>query len=381
MTDDLLICGAGPAGRALAHRALTAGLSVTVVDPQPRRRWTATYAAWADELPSWLAADTLAAVVDRPLAWTTRRIEVDRRYAVLDTAGLQDALTLDGARVITDRVTAITRPTRTGTAGLELPAARLSSARVLPAGRVIDARGVPRSPALAEQTAFGVIVERERWTAETLFMDWRDDNGADSAAPRSFLYAIPLDDDRVLLEETCLAGRPALSIRELHDRLIHRLRSRGIELTGEETVERVRFPVQGGIPGTAFGAAGALMHPATGYSVATSLRLADAVVAGDAIWPGSARAVYRLRQAGLRALLALPPADLPVFFDAFFTLPIASQRAYLSGRDELRATATAMTALFAALPWRLRGILARAVTMPSPRPGATTNTAYSTDPA
>ncbi|MFC9994108.1 lycopene cyclase family protein [Nocardia sp. NPDC127526] len=360
-TSDLVVCGSGPAGRALAHRALSRGLSVTVIDPQPHRRWTATYAAWADELPGWLSPQVVAAAVDQPVAWGARRAELDRRYVVFDTAALQDSLDLDGARIIADRVAGIAGPSRSGHA-LDLPSVRLVSGAILPGGRVIDARGVPRSPTLAEQTAFGVVVERARWTGdETLFMDWRTDNGADPGAPPSFLYAVPLDADTMLLEETCLAGRPALDLSELRTRLEHRLRCRGITLSGSERIERVRFPVHGGRPGPGtFGAAGALLHPATGYSVATALRLADATVAGDDLWPASARAVHGLRTAGLRALLSLPPQDIPVFFDAFFALSAARQRAYLSDRDDLGGMITAMTSVFAALPWRMRRTIAAA---------------------
>lgn len=367
MTDDLLICGAGPAGRALAHRALAHGLTVTVVDPHPHRRWTATYAAWADELPAWVADAAIATRIERPVAWTTRRVEIDRPYVVFDTAALQDSLDISGARLIQDSVTAIDIAARHRHDGLDLPSARLASGHTLPAGRVVDARGIPRSPALAEQTAYGVITDRAHYPdPDTLFMDWRDDNGAASTDPRSFLYAVPLDDNRILLEETCLAGRPALDQNMLEARLTHRLRSRGITLTGAEPVERVRFPVHGGKPNrSTFGAAGAFTHPATGYSVATSLRLADAVLAGESAWPASARAVHQLRQAGLRVLLAIPPAELPLFFDTFFALPVTAQRAYLSGRDDPRGTATAMAALFAALPWRLRRVLATRVALPT----------------
>ncbi|MFE3987102.1 lycopene cyclase family protein [Nocardia tengchongensis] len=366
VTDDLLICGAGPAGRALAHRALAHGLTVTVVDPHPHRSWTATYAAWADELPGWVATEAIAARVERPVAWTSRRIELDRPYLVFDTAALQDSLDISGARLIQDSVTAIDAAARTRYDGLDLPSVRLASGRTLPAGRVIDARGIPRSPNLAEQTAYGVIVDRGHYPdPDALFMDWRDDNGADPAELPSFLYAIPLGEDRILLEETCLAGLPALDQRTLRERLTHRLRSRGIILTGAEPTERVRFPVHGGTRhATAFGAAGDFTHPATGYSVATSLRLADTVIAGESAWPASARAVHLLRQSGLRALLALPPTELPLFFDTFFQLPIAAQSAYLSGHDDLRGTAAAMTAVFAALPWRVRRKLAAAVVVP-----------------
>lgn len=85
MTPDLFICGLGPAGRALAHRALARGLTVTVVDPHPDRGWTPTYAAWADELPGWVAPEAIAATAPHPVAWGTRRFEIDRHYVVFST--------------------------------------------------------------------------------------------------------------------------------------------------------------------------------------------------------------------------------------------------------------------------------------------------------
>ncbi|WP_324192749.1 lycopene cyclase family protein [Nocardia transvalensis] len=356
MTTDLVVCGLGPAGRALAHRALAHGMSVTVVDPHPGRRWTATYAGWADELPSWVAPQALAATV-RVSAWGTRRVEIDRDYVVFDTAALQDSLDIDGARVITDRGVAFGREPD---GAKHARWVRLSPGELVTATRVIDARGIPRSPARAEQTAYGIVVPRDRWD-EPLFMDWRPDNGVGPTEPRSFLYAIPLGDNRFLLEETCLAGRPALSGKTLRERLHARLRSRGVELDGDERVEHVRFPVEGGRPGaTRFGAAGGMLHPATGYSVTATLAAADAYATGHSLHIARARAVHLLRSAGLRALLALPPDELPAFFDAFFALPPQHQRAYLSGRTDLPGTAAAMAALFTALPWRLRRILASA---------------------
>ncbi|MFQ6395913.1 lycopene cyclase family protein [Nocardia sp. KC 131] len=348
MTADLIVCGLGPAGRALAHRGLAHGLSITVIDPLPDRLWSATYAAWEDELPAWLDPAAVGATVDQPTAWGTQWHRIARRYAVLDTARLQDSLDLADAEVVADRVVELGHHSVT-----------LASGTVLNGKRVIDARGIARSPALAEQTAYGVIVESDR--VDPLFMDWRPDNGAHPQAPPSFLYAVPLGGGAMLIEETCLAGRPALDGATLRDRLEHRLRSRGIELTGSEPVERVRFPVQGGRPGPrTFGAAGGFTHPATGYSVAAALATADAVATGTSPWPASARAVQALRAASLRALLALPPADVPVFFDAFFTMPPAAQQAYLSGRTDLGGTVEAMRRLFTALPTRLRRRIAAA---------------------
>ncbi|WP_433760994.1 lycopene cyclase family protein [Nocardia sp. CA-135398] len=349
MTADVIVCGLGPAGRALAHRCLAHGMSLTAIDPAPDRRWSATYAGWYDELPGWLDPSVIASTVAHPMAWGTRPHRVDRTYAVFESTRLRDALNLDGAQIVTDRVVEIRHNTVT-----------LASETKFSAERVIDARGIHRSRALAEQTAYGVIVRRDADIAP-LFMDWRADNGAEPGAPRSFLYAVPLSAETMLLEETCLAGRPALDTAVLRDRLHHRLRSRGIELTGSEPVERVRFPVQGGRPGRRrFGAAGAFTHPATGYSVTASLAAADSVALDSSVWPAQARAVHALRSAGLRALLALPPDDLPVFFDAFFTLPPQLQRAYLSGRTDFGGTVAAMRTLFTTLPAPLRRRVATA---------------------
>ncbi len=349
MTADLIVCGLGPAGRALAHRCLAHGMSVTAIDPAPDRRWHATYAGWYDEVPRWLDPSVIATTVTHPMAWGTRAHRLDRTYVVFDSAALRDSLNLDGAQIISDRVVEIRSKTVTS-----------ASETTFHAERVIDARGLARSPTLAEQTAYGVAVRRDA-DITPLFMDWRTDNGAEPDAPPSFLYAVPLSAETMLLEETCLVGRPALDITVLRHRLHRRLRSRGIELTGSEPIERVRFPVQGGRPGSGrFGAAGAFTHPATGYSVTASLAAADTVALGASAWPAQARAVHALRSAGLRALLALPPADLPVFFDAFFTLPPRLQRAYLSGRTDLGGTVAAMRTLFAALPAPLRRRVATA---------------------
>ncbi|WP_345495667.1 lycopene cyclase family protein [Nocardia callitridis] len=360
----MIVCGLGPAGRALVHRCVRHGVDVVAIDSAPQRRWAATYAAWRDELPDWLPENVIGARIESPAVWGTRPQRLDREYVVFDNTRLRETLDIDGARVRTGRV-------------LELTATNveLADGTRLSASRVIDARGVARSPVLAEQTAYGLVVDAREYPAQPLFMDWRQDNGADPDAPPSFLYAVPLDADTVLLEETCLVGRPALAPWALRDRLQHRLRVRGIGPADDARVERVRFPVQSQHVGRdRFGAAGGFTHPATGYSVAAALAAADAVATGASACPASARAVHLLRSAGLRALLALAPTELPVFFDAFFALPTDLQRAYLSGRTDPRATAHAMRALFTTLPPALRRRVALATLglpiLSRPRPGS-----------
>ncbi|MEU5843949.1 lycopene cyclase family protein [Rhodococcus sp. NPDC047139] len=370
MTDhspaDVLVAGLGPAGRALAFRAAAAGLAVTAVDVRPQRRWTATYAAWADELPAWLPEDVVAAHVGAPAAWTRGSRVVERPYQVLDTARLQNFLDLEAVTVVTGRAR-----------DLDEHGVTLEDGRRLRARCVVDARGVPADPQRAQQTAFGVIVD-DATAAPALdgqdawFMDWRRDNGTAPGDIPSFLYAVPVGDGHTILEETCLVGRPALGLAELERRLYARLTARGVRTTGEERIERVRFAVEGvaTAPGViGFGARGGLMHPATGYAVATALSSADAVV--DAVrrgtdpqrvlWSASSRSVATMRQMGLRVLLRLDAGGAIDFFDAFFDMPVARQRAYLSGREDAIGVAAAMWRLFRVLPPSLRGTILRSL--------------------
>ncbi|WP_235900430.1 lycopene cyclase family protein [Lolliginicoccus suaedae] len=367
MIADILVAGLGPAGRALAHRATVAGLSVVAIDKNPKRAWTATYGAWLDELPPWLPGATIAARAPQPVAWGHRRHTIDRTYVVLDTPALQRHLSLGNATVVQGSIEQ-----------LDPGGTRLASGEHLRARLVVDARGIPRSPRSAEQTAYGVLVPAATARilldgASALFMDWRAPRRSGGVTP-SFLYAVPVGGGRWLLEETCLAGRPALGIGELRQRLHDRLAGRGIDLDGTEPTETVRFPLRpprGFVPAgvLGFGARGGLGHPATGYSVAASMRAADAVAAAvlqrsdpaRALHSWRSRAVSALRAKGLASLLALPPSEVAGFFDVFFELPPAQQRAYLSGREDLAGLTAAMTALFARVPSSTRARLARSV--------------------
>ncbi|MER2204401.1 MAG: lycopene cyclase family protein [Rhodococcus sp. (in: high G+C Gram-positive bacteria)] len=75
---DVVIVGGGPAGRALATRCIARQLTVVIVDPHPRRVWTPTYSAWADELPSWLPDEVIASRIQRPSVWAEEQKTLDR---------------------------------------------------------------------------------------------------------------------------------------------------------------------------------------------------------------------------------------------------------------------------------------------------------------
>jgi lycopene beta-cyclase len=179
-------------------------------------------------------------------------------------------------------------------------------------------------------------------------MDWRPDNGAGADEPPSFLYAMPLGDGTVVFEETSLGLSGGMPQHELRKRTLNRLAAHGIRLTGREESEAAHYPLdqppptRGGGQAIPFGSRGGMMNPATGYSVADSLALADVAVAaaqhGDdliaALWPWRARLVHWMRMRGLWGLGRLTTEQSIAAFDAFFNASPRGQRAVLSSRDD-----------------------------------------------
>ncbi|WP_045822710.1 lycopene cyclase family protein [Williamsia herbipolensis] len=347
---DLAVVGAAAAGRALAHRAARAGLDVALIDRAPHRPWRATYSAWTDELPTWLDPGAVEHAVPSIAVYSPGRHRIDRGYSVLSETFV-DTLTLDGVTVVA------------GTAGhVAADRVELADGPPVVAATVVDARGA-MSTAGPAQTAYGVFLPAT--AAEPLLdgdhavlMDWRSEHGWAGGQP-SFLYVVPVSAGRVLVEETCLAGDPAIGVGDLRTRLHRRLARSGVDVgryESDDAIERVHFALTAGGARpwehrpTTHGAAGGLMHPATGYSVATSLRWTDTVVealvgghdVGEALWPTGARGVHALRRRGLNALLQLDGPSTVAFFDAFFAMPPERQRAYLSGRDDLSGVMAAM---------------------------------------
>jgi lycopene beta-cyclase len=387
---DVVVVGAGPAGRALAGACAASGLATALVDPTPERQWRVTYGAFTAELPPDLPPTAVAARA-RGRAVALTGWDLGWEYTVLDVPGLRAHLdaALGGVTVVAGRAA---HRDRAGVA--------LADGTHLAARAVVDAGGY-RQPLLdrsaapapaAEQTAYGLVVDEATAAplvgpGEALFMDWTP--GDDRSWP-TFLYAIPLGGGRVLLEETSLARRPGLPTAQLRDRLHARLARAGVAPPADAEVEKVHFRVDSpryrSPAAVGFGAAAPLVHPATGFNIAATLRLAPRVAdalaahlptdppaalaaARAVVWSPAARAVHALRRRGLEALLRMPPADVPAFFEVFFGLPERHRWAYLTARDDLGGAVSAMNALFGRAGWGLRGRLVG----PALRPGLRVN--------
>jgi lycopene beta-cyclase len=386
---DVLIAGGGPAGLALAAACARLGLSTALADPSPEAPWPATYAFWTDELPG-LPAGAIGAAPANTLAIGTTEHSLCRRYVIADNGGLRDWLTDASVRLLTGRV-------RHADYGRQGATVVFGDGARMAAGVVVDATGARRAlsggpprGAHAEQTAVGIVLgtaDAERLVPNAgdtaVFMDWRPPASGPVRDP-SFLYSIPLGGGRVLIEETSLARRPGLDQNLLATRLEARLTGAGVKPVGRQ--ERVRIPLDlppsrapwPGLPGLVvpFGVAAGMVHPATGYSMATSLQLAPLVARAIAsgiehgpaeaakaarrqIWTPRAKAVHLLRRHGLRALRSMPAAALPQFFELFFALPEKWQRTFTSGREDIAGTSSTMTEIFRHSPWALRAHLIR----------------------
>ena len=375
----MLVAGGGPAGWAVAAACARLGLHTELVDPAPDRPWRATYGSWRGELPDDVAG--AVAATGHGVAIGTRCHQLGWDYAVFDNAALRDSLAAAPVRVRRGRVWSA-HPDRSGVTAHLDSGARRAAVLLDATGAARAVLGPARREPAAEQTAVGVVVDAVTVQhlvepGSALFMDWRPHHG-EQGWP-TFLYGVPVAPERVLLEETSLARRPGLGLGVLRRRLHARLAHHGITVpAGNE--ERVRFVVDRPLPAAGawrgpivpFGAASPLVHPATGFSVAAALQLAprmagalrDALHRGGSaaagaagwrsVWSPAAVAVHALRRRSLESLLRFPPDRVPPFFDVFFALPQQHRWAYLTGREDVRGTATAMGALFTTSPWWLR---------------------------
>lgn len=362
---DVAVVGDGPAGLAIAAACADSGLTVRVHGEG--RPWGPTYAAWRDEV-AMVPDEVFTSITPRvevvaPLGTGTGRHRIDRAYGVFDNAALRSHLlaalpsgSFEHARVAAAEWSA-------GPGGLD-------------ADLVVVATGAdPAAAPSSWQTAHGVVLaevprELDLDRSAVTLMDWRQPAGG-PPGPASFCYVVPVDDGW-LVEETVLAASPACEPDLLRRRLIARLGPHGEEiLAAAVRVEEVRIPM--GAPRTRsssrgivpFGAAAGLIHPATGYSVAASLRaaprLAAAIAAGDdpaeALWPRPYRRARVLHDYGLDALLRLDAAETGAFFGAFFELPVERWADYLRVDVTPGRLAGVMSRVFRRATWRVRARL------------------------
>lgn len=326
----MIIVGLGPAGAYLGHRAYARGLKVIGVDHSDT--WTATYGGWVDELPRV----PFHRVVKPSVRFGGLGRVIDRDYAIIDATTWRQEL--------------LDFPTVTGHAEIA------SANRVLIDGRphltdvIIDARGLTYTAGTPVQQALGWFID----DAPDAWMDFAGD---------TFLYSMPTPRGH-LVEETYLATDNLHEWSDLEQRL--RQRFPDAEPTG---VERVLITLGGHDhcgPALPYGARAGFVSPITGYSVSTSIKMAEPTL--DALWSGGQlpwrtrtfRSDRWLAERLQRVLLALPAEGLHQLLRALLTLPAELQRRFLALGD-LAGTLACMPLVFAQVDNRTKAHILRAL--------------------
>jgi len=368
-SDQVVIAGAGPAALVAANQLTKRGLPVVIVAPNPHRRWHPIFSAWEHELTEEIPVEVSWAA---PSVWTDAGESIlNAKYVRVDGAAYQtqllDALNSRRVTFINDHVLHIDHEKNHSVV-------HLANGSTLTARVVIDASGQdtrltqrrhPSEPAY--QMAWGeeLEVEWHPWSeGEMVLMDWRGPNDKDP----SFLYVQPLGKHRIFVEETSLCNRPAVTLQTLRRRLHARLERMHIVPLHAHKTERCRIAMGGGVPDLrqrtiGFGAAGGMVHPSTGYQLASSIRqapaLADVIVdhwsldpkriskeTWHRLWPRDTVRQWELLHFGLDALCQFDRTEMSDFFETFFALDDAQWRDFLAGTATSPQMAVTMMSFF-----------------------------------
>lgn len=395
---DAAVVGCGPAGLALAAELAKRGVNVVLVGLDAP--FVNNYGVWRDEFAEVGLEGTLDHVWDDAVCFfrEATEVRVPRAYGRVCRRRLRAELLRRcadaGVRFVPGEVEGVA-PAAPGAADPWAPTALEVKGRAEPvrarlvtlasgaaAGRLLRYEGA--APSVAAQTAYGVEAEVEGYDSSydpssMLFMDFRRHHsglwpgtagrqrpgqhpngaaglwGTEKEVP-SFLYAMPLGGNRVFLEETCLVAKPALPFAVLKRRLERRCEALGLRIKQVHEEEWSYIPTGGALPEadqplTAFGAAANLVHPATGYSIARSLREAPGMAAAitvalkdqpsareaskfvwEALWTQEKRRQAAFHVFGMELLCQLDVNATADFFTTFFALPSSFWRGFLASK-------------------------------------------------
>lgn len=384
---DVVVIGAGPAGLSLAAALSQQQLSVCCIDESLRRPWPNHYGVWRDEFESVGYEDCDTATYDTTVVHAGSEprdeIKLDRGYIRVDRVKLKARLIDEcqqyGVTFIERHVhrvehnnaqwsTAILEPCRysEATKGDQEAEAETDELRT---HLIVDCTGhavaftrthddtSARKQHKWYQAAYGIEAEVDVYPYakdEMVLMDFRDEHMTTRAEREAserqptFLYVFPMSERRAFFEETSVIQTQAVSFDELKSRLYKRLQHMGIEVKRVIDEEQSLIPMGGKLPDrsqrvVAFGGAALLVHPATGYMVGRTVRLAhriakrvkhglDRVGANgdvmqvaascwDELWGVKVRRQRDFLMFGAELLESLGMAESRAFFHAFFKVP------------------------------------------------------------
>jgi lycopene cyclase-like protein len=387
-SSDLVIAGSGPAGVLLALACAERGVKVSCVSPSVDENWERCFGMWSGELPDYLKGCVETSwIAPMVYTWSSGERMLDKRYLKLDTIKLQ--------RLLMERCRE---------AGVEFVCAEVSTVEHRESDSVVavdghdplscryfvDATGGKRNLVessaerpIAFQTAYGEHLEVEHHPfkiGEMVFMDLRSVGPTSAGASPSFLYAMPLSKTEIFVEETSLISATDMSMRELQNRLHERLKQWNIKPKKRLGIERCRIPMTFPMPDRkqrtlAFGASASMVHPATGYLLARTIKKAPGVAKVIAeelksesltsgsqkiwkeIWPVDDVRKWELYTFGANFLAKLDDDQLERFFDTFFDLPTEDWYRFMTGELSAANLAGMMSRVFLATDSNLRWAL------------------------
>ena len=263
-------------------------------------------------------------------------------------------------RVATERLRACGATLITGASAVELGPrqVQLGDGRTLRAPVVLDARGPARGAASSAgyQVFLGLEVELDR-DGDLPRPVLMDATVAQLDGYR-FMYLLPLEPRRWLVEDTCYGNEPHLDAGAARARITRYLNNQGLGVRQVVREEQGILPIpwreradfdEAPLP---IGYRGGLFHPATGYSFGLAVEAARALA--DAGPDQLAPALAHLRRARMSQrrfcrllnwllIRAVPPGDRWRIFARFYRLPEATiARFYgmsFTGVDQLRILA------------------------------------------
>jgi len=416
---DVLVLGSGPAGCAIASLlGSNDNLDVVVANQNFEADWVPNYGVWKDEWKTvvdryesygidindggtdnvidriWPVTDCyFGGSYDIP---TEERKRLNRPYCRVDRISLKKALSKNFRVVQANHISEaigvnIYSPAgslihdESGTTIQLQPKDPSASPSTMRTKIIIDTTGHETKLVLKDsiephtppgfQIAYGAYVEVDESKSPDLSMigpydkeamtlfDYRIDHfdGNESEKIKAtkaptFMYAMPLKDNKVFFEETSLVARPAVSFQECKDRCFKRLKHLGIDVQKVIEEEYCYIPMGGALPARdqrilGFGGAAAMVHPSTGYHLCRALMGAsdvaqvvqkelaaekpnlDQVVASayNAIWSTGNIRQRNFATFGGDFLMKQDVIGLRGFFDGFFRLPLELWGGFLAG--------------------------------------------------
>lgn len=297
---DLLLAGGGLANGliALRLRQRRPDLRLLLVEAGPRLGGDHTWSFFEPDLTSaqrdWVAPLVAHRWAGYEVRFPARQRGLSSGYASVTSARFHEHLTRElGEAVRLDAPVA----------ELAADGATLADGTLLPAAAVIDGRGPDAAAELALGYQKFLGQEVRLYAPHGLRHPIVMDATVEQLDGYRFLYVLPFDDRRLLIEDTRYADGPALDKPALRQAIARYAATQGWRIQSVLREEEGVLPValdgdieafwQARAATPQAGLRAALFHPTTGYSLPDAVRLADAIAEAPALDAASLHALVR----------------------------------------------------------------------------------------